>query len=297
MMGSSGAMRRCMRLLSLATALWIFVSAGASASESASSRLPTGQALTPSAVPGSRFTPLVARIGPHPSYVADGAAAIAVSPDKREMLVLTSGFNRYKGAAGKVLERQSTQYVFRYAIDGRGTRWLQTLQVPNSFGGIAWKPGGRAFIVGGGVDDAVYLFARRGSRFAPVGKIGLGHKAGLGADVQPQAAGVAFSPDGRRALVANYYNDSASLVDLRKRVVAAEQDLRPGKISASAAGVAGGEFPFAVLWVDSGHAWLSSPRDRQLIELSITGPRIRVTARVATIGEPTALLADPKARR
>src|SRR5438067_8178706 len=122
MMGSSGAMRRRMRQLSLATALWIFVAAGSSATESISSNLPTGQALTPSAVPGSRFTPLVARVGPHPSYIADGAAAIAVSPDKREMLVLTSGFNRYKGTAGKVLERQSTQYVSRYAIYGRGTR-------------------------------------------------------------------------------------------------------------------------------------------------------------------------------
>src|SRR4051794_33934528 len=296
-MGSPRGMRRNMRLLSLATALWMFASAGASAGEPASSRLPTGQALTPSVVPGSRFSPLVARVGPHPSYVADGAAAIAVSPDQREMLILTSGFNRYKGPDGKVLEPQSTQYVFRYAISGRGARWLQTLQVPNSFGGIAWKPGGGAFILGGGVDDALYLFARRGTRFAPVGKVSLGHKAGLGADVQPQAAGVAFSPDGQRALVANYYNDSVSLVDLRKRVLVAEQDLRPGKISASAAGVAGGEFPFAVLWVDTGHAWLSSPRDRQLIELSISGRRIRVTARVATIGEPTALLTDPKARR
>ena len=286
-----------MRLLSLATALWIFVSAGASADEPASQRLPTGQTLTPSAVPGSHFSPLVARVGPHPAYIADGAAAIAVSPDKREMLVLTSGYNRYNGPDAKILEPQSTQYVFRYAIRGRGTRWLQTLQVPNSFGGIAWRPDGRAFIVGGGVDDAVYLFARRGTRFAPAGKIGLGHKAGLGADVQPQAAGVAYSPDGQRALVANYYSDSVSLVDLRKRVVVAELDLRPGKISASAAGVPGGEFPFAILWVDSGRAWLSSPRDRQLVAVSITGRRIRVTARVATIGEPTALLADPKAGR
>src|SRR4051812_41663671 len=118
-------MRRCMRLLSLATALWMFVSVGASASESAGSRLPTGQALTPSAVPGSHFSPLVARVGPHPSYVADGAAAIAVSPDKREMLVLTSGYNRYKGPDGKILEPQSTQYVLRYAISGRGAQWLQ----------------------------------------------------------------------------------------------------------------------------------------------------------------------------
>src|SRR6476620_377209 len=137
--------------------------------------LPTGQAITPLAVPGARVTPLIARTGPHPSYVADGAAAIAVSPDAREMLVLTSGFNRYNGPDGKPIERQSTQYVFRYAISESGARWLQTLQVPNSFGGIAWQPSGRGFVVGGGVDDALYLFERRGSRFATAGRIILGH--------------------------------------------------------------------------------------------------------------------------
>ncbi|GAA3902567.1 hypothetical protein GCM10022276_21590 [Sphingomonas limnosediminicola] len=248
-------------------------------------------------MPGARFSPLIVNVGPHPSYVADGAAAIAVSPDKREMLVLTSGFNLYNGPDAKVVKAQSTQYVFRYAIGAPGARRLQTLQVPNSFGGIAWRPDGSGFIVGGGVDDALYLFARRGTRFTPAGKIALGHKAGLGVDVLPQTAGVAISPDGRRVLVANYYNDSASLVDLGKGVVVTEQDLRPGKIDASKSGVPGGEFPFSIAWVDETHAWLSSPRDRQLIALSIGTRRISVTARVSTIGEPTALLIDRKSKR
>jgi len=108
---------------------------------------------------------------------------------------------------------------------------------------------------------------------------------------------VAVSPDGRLALVANYYNDSISLVDLRGRKVVVEQDLRPGKIDPTSAGIAGGEFPFAVVWVDAGRAWVSSPRDRQLVALSITGAALRVTARVKTIGEPTALLFDRKAHR
>ncbi|HEY6048477.1 MAG TPA: hypothetical protein VIV07_05450, partial [Sphingomicrobium sp.] len=90
--------------------------------------LPTGQAITPTAAPGAKFEPLVTRIGPHPSYVADGAAAIALSPDGHEMLVLTSGFNLYNGADGKVVAKQSTQYVFRYSISGKGAARLQTLQ-------------------------------------------------------------------------------------------------------------------------------------------------------------------------
>jgi DNA-binding beta-propeller fold protein YncE len=259
--------------------------------------LPTGQALTPTAAPGARFSPLVAHVGPHPSYVVDGAAAIAVSPDKREMLVLTSGYNHFNGADGKLVQAQSTQYVFRYAISDQGARRLQTLQVPNSFGGIAWRPDGRGFVVGGGVDDALYLFARNGSQFIAAGKIPLGHKAGLGADVLPQAAGVAVSPDGRRALITNYYNDSVSLIDLTQKTIIAEQDLRPGKIESAASGVPGGEFPFAVVWADATHAWASSPRDRQLVAISVAENQMRVTARVATIGEPTALLVDHKTHR
>src|SRR3954449_5953242 len=104
--------------------------------------LPTGQALTPLAAPGAQFAPLVAGIGPHPAFVADGAAAIAVSPDKREMLVLTSGFNVYDGPDGKRVPKQSTQYIFRYSISGKTALRLQALQVPNSFSGIAWRPGG-----------------------------------------------------------------------------------------------------------------------------------------------------------
>lgn len=259
--------------------------------------LPTGQALTPTAVPGAHLRALITHVGPYPSYVADGAAAIAVSPDKREMLVLTSGYNQYNGPNGKLVPQQSTQYVFRYAISNRGVRRLQTLQVPNSFGGIAWRPDGRGFIVGGGVDDVLYLFSRRGWRFDRSSKLSLGHNAGLGADVKPQTAGVAVSPDGQRALVANYYNDSVSLIDLDRLKVVTDQDLRPGKIDGMASGLPGGEFPFAVAWADRSRAWISSPRDRQLVEISIGSDRVRVKRRVKTIGEPTALLVDGKARR
>jgi DNA-binding beta-propeller fold protein YncE len=152
-------------------------------------------------------------------------------------------------------------------------------------------------MVGGGVDDALYLFHRRGFRFEPAGRVPLGHKAGLGAGVKPQAAGVAVSPDGRRALVTNYYNDSVSLIDLERQKLATERDLRPGKIDPSAAGVPGGEFPFAVVWTGPTRAWISSPRDRQLVEITIAQNSLRVTKRAKTMGEPTALLFDRSARR
>ncbi|MEQ7873192.1 hypothetical protein ABDK56_04200 [Sphingomonas sp. ASV193] len=255
--------------------------------------LPTGQMLTPTAVPGSRFEPLTVRDGPRPDYVADGAAALALSPDGRELLVLTSGYNKVNGADGKEIDAASTQFVLRYALGPDGARWVQTLPVPNSFGGIAWRPDGTGFAVGGGVDDKLLLFARRGDRFDPAGDVALGHKAGNGADVQPQAAGVAFSPDGRRALVANYYNDSVSLVDFAARRVVAELDLRPGKIDRAKRGVPGGSSPFAVAWAAAGTAFVSAPRDREIVRLAISGDRLRVAGRTHTLAEPTALLADP----
>jgi DNA-binding beta-propeller fold protein YncE len=259
--------------------------------------LPTGQKLTPLTAPGARFEPLVARTGPHPDYVADGASAIAVSPDGREMLVLTSGYNKYNGSDGKAVAEQSQQYVFRYAIDGSGSRFEQSLTVPNSYSGIAWLPDGNGFLVAGGVDDVVRLF-RRGERgFAEAAALPLGHKTGNGVDVKPQAAGLAVSPNGTRALVANYYNDSVTLIDLGTWRVLAEQDLRPGKIDPAARGVPGGEYPFAIAWTGASRAYVSAPRDRQIVALDVGDASVHVAGRIATLGEPTALLTDARAHR
>ncbi len=221
-------------------------------------------------------------MGPNPSYVADGAAAIAVSPDGGEMLVLTSGFNRFVGADAKMVAAQSVQYAFRYRIGPVGAGLEQVVTVPNSYSGVAWRPDGNSFVIGGGVDDNVHVFTRGGQSFAEAGApVALGHAAGIGVEVKPQAAGVAVSADGARALVANYYNDSVSLIDLDRRLVVREQDLRPGKIDAAQSGVAGGENPFAILWRDNRHAWVSTPRDRQIVVLDVTDQAIRVVKRIA----------------
>lgn len=260
--------------------------------------LPTGQSITPLAAPGARFEPLVAHVGPRPETLADGAAAIAISPDKREMLILTSGFNRVNGPDGAVMPAQSTQYVMRYSIGGGGARWRQTVLVPNSFSGIAWAPDGRSFYVGGGVDDTVLRFDRKGAIFLEATtRIKLGHRAGNGADVLPQAAGVAVSPDGKLLLVANYYNDSVSLIDLASGNVVAEQDLRPGKIDPAKSGIAGGEFPYALVWRDASHAYVSAPRDREIVALDIAPAKIGVANRIKLAGEPTALVLDPERAR
>ena len=286
------------RLLLLACPLFLSLAADAGAAPAKrtgilGTPLPTGQRITPLAAPGAKFEPLVTKGGPKPDYVADGAAAMALSPDGKRLAILTSGFNRYNGPDGKLDLAVSQQYLLIYAVGPAGATHAQTLTVPNSFGGLAWAPDGQSFAVGGGVDDKLHLFRLQGTRFAADGTpIALGHKAGNGAGVATQAAGVAIAPDGKRALVANYYNDSVSLIDLASRKVIAEQDLRPGKIDPAQSGKPGGSYPFAVTFTGAGEAWVSAPRDRELIRLKLSDAGVGVVGRVRTIGEPTALLHD-----
>ena len=239
----------------------------ASAAPTSAQPLPTGQKLTPLAAPGATFTALTTRVGPKPAYVADGAAAVAVSPDGREMLVLTSGFNRFNGADGKVLPGQSTQYVLRYAIGPTGAHRLQTLQVANSYSGVAWAPDGRSFAVGGGVDDDLHLFRRTpGGSFRRNRR---SHRPGprrreLGADVKPQAAGVAFSPDGARAaggqLLQRLRQPGGRAPPRRDRP--SRTCGRARSIPAQVRAVPGGEFPLRHrLGIDAGRAYrLRAPR-------------------------------------
>jgi DNA-binding beta-propeller fold protein YncE len=260
--------------------------------------LPTGQSLTPTAAPNAKFQLLKTHFGPNPDYVADGAAALVASPNGREMLLLTSGYNRFNGPDGKRDVAQSQQYVFVYTIGSGGAQLKQTLAVPNAFSGIAWRNDGAGFFVAGGVDDVVHAFKRGAKGYAPDGSaIALGHAAGVGAGVQPQAAGLAVSPNGKLLLVANYYNDSVSLIDIKTRKIIAEQDLRPGKIDNANAGIPGGENPFAIVWRDSGRAYVSAARDREIVALDVRGSTITVASRIETIGEPTALLIDGKSKR
>ncbi len=260
--------------------------------------LPTGQAITPTAAPDAKFQLLKTNYGPNPNYVADGAAALLVSPNGREMLLLTSGFNRFNAADGNRDVVQSQQYVFVYAVDATGAALKQTLAIPNTFSGVAWRSDGTGFYVAGGVDDVVHAFKRGAKGYVADGSpIALGHASGVGADVKPQAAGLAVSPDGKRLLVANYYNDSVSLIDIKLRKVIAERDLRPGKIDKKDIGIPGGEYPFAIVWRDDGRAYVSAARDREIVALDVRGATITVAKRIKTVGEPTALLIDPKSKR
>jgi DNA-binding beta-propeller fold protein YncE len=252
--------------------------------------LPTGQEITPTAAPGSTFNPLIP-IPSAPDFKAGQAVELAVSPDGSKLLVLTSGYNRTFGSEGNFVLPRSREYVFVYDIAGPAPVRRQAILLPNTFNGLAWRPDGAGFIVSGGFNDTLRLYKQDGNRFVFDGPpIELGHRAGNGIDVRPMAAGIAVSPAGERLLVANFANDSVSLVDLAARKVVAEQDLRPGKIDPGAAGVAGGEYPFAVAWVSDTKAYVTSERDREVVVLTVTPDGLGVRKRIKLAGQPNKMI-------
>jgi DNA-binding beta-propeller fold protein YncE len=254
--------------------------------------LPTGQRITPLAAPGSSFRPLVTNPQAPDSAVGQ-AVDLAVSPDGSTLLVLTSGYNRTVGPDGKFVPDRSAERVFVYDISGNAPARRQAIPVPNTFNGIAWRPDGAGFFVSGGVNDTVRLYKRDNNRFVFDGPaIALGHTAGLGIDNRPVAAGLAVSPRGDRLLVANYMNDSVSLIDVAARTVIAEQDLRPGKIDPAARGVPGGGYPFAVIWASDTKAYATSQRDREVVMLTVMPDGLAVRKRIKLAGQPNKMILD-----
>jgi YVTN family beta-propeller protein len=293
---------RCRFSLGVFSALSVL---SASAAGRADEVLPNGQTITPTAASGSRFTPLNPHLPGNPSYVAGQAVTTAVAPDGKTLLVLTSGYNLVVDAGGNNILSQSNEYVFVYDISHGNAVQKQVLQVPNTFVGIAFAPDGKTFYVSGGQDDNVHVYTLGSAGWAESGTpIALSHPpnggspagnglfpppSGFGNAVNSQAAGVAVTADGTKLVVANYENDSISIVDTATRTKTAEFDLRPGKIDRVQAGVAGGEFPYWVAIVGNRIAYVSSIRDREVVAVDIGGAP-KVVARIQVQGNPNKLL-------
>src|SRR5450631_225217 len=257
--------------------------------------LPTGASITPLAVPGTHVQSLNPALADFPDFVADHAVAEARSPDGNTLLVLTSGYNRNFSADGKPLADASGDYVFVFDTSGAIPRQTQALAVPKAFVGLAFSPDGGHFFVSGGDDDDIHVFERNGAVWHESGApIGLGHAFGVGATrsvgaTRPAAAGLAATADGTRLVVANFNNDSITVVDWVRRQVIAELDLRPGKLDPRAVGARGGTFPYGVAIRGSDTAYVSSVRDREIAVVEL-GDKPKLRARIGLRGNPNQLL-------
>ena len=119
---------------------------------------------------------------------------------------------------------------------------------------------------------------------------------GSAAPSTPSRRRLAITSDGAKLVVANFENDSISIVDVASSAKTAELDLRPGKIDPTMAGVPGGEFPYWVTIKGKRTAYVSSIRDREIIVVDIAGtPSVR--ARIQVQGNPNKMLLTKSGHR
>src|SRR6185369_824578 len=122
-----------------------------------------GQQITPLAPAGARFQPLDpdlpfdANFVQGQSWKVSNAVTSVVSPDRKTLLILTSGFNRVFNIAAippttpvMWYTPDSNEYVFVYDISTPVPLKRQVLQFKNTYSGIVFDPSGAAFYVSGG---------------------------------------------------------------------------------------------------------------------------------------------------
>ncbi len=263
--------------------------------------LPTGATITPTAAPGSVFSPLTTSLPDFPTYTPDGAETTAISPDGKTLLILTSGYNLMVDSSGSYTGADSGEFIFVYDISIPSTpvqtQVVQMLNYERSFDGIIWAPNGSAFFVGGGADDNVHTFTLQSGQWAEFGTpIGLGHGSYPHCDLicqetetGPTAAILGITPDGNTLFVANHETDSITSVDLVHGVVLQEYDLRPGIINPQQTGVPGGEFPYGIAVATGANGstvYVSSVRDREIDVLSFVNGVFSLTNRIPVAGNP-----------
>jgi DNA-binding beta-propeller fold protein YncE len=255
----------------------------------------SGQQITPTAPHGAMFVPLNPGLADNPQYLAGQAVTSVVSPDGKTLLVLTSGYNMLHDSSGKVIPGDSTQFVFVYDISRHKPVQKQVIQVPNTYSGMVFDPSGADFYVSGGVDDNVHIYSVGQNGLwseQPGSPIALGHGGvGVGFSVKPQAAGIAITKDGSRLVVANYYNDSISVLSKSEDQwkVTGELDLRPGKEDPRKSGVPGGEYPLWVAIKGNDSAYISSIRDREIVVVNFADAP-KVVTRIHVPGQPNRMV-------
>src|SRR5258706_14490883 len=183
---------------------------------------------------GSMFQTRNPGLASDPTFTVGQAVTTAVSPDGKTLLILTSGYNKQNFTsgpnAGRTNPAEANEYIFVFDISAGKPLQMQVLQVPNAYDGLAFNPSGKEFYVSGGPDENVHFFDWNGSSWVESGTpVKLGHTWAIAlGSITPGAMGLAVTGDGKRLVVANYENDSVSLVDIAGRAGIGELDLRPG---------------------------------------------------------------------
>jgi YVTN family beta-propeller protein len=199
----------------------------------------------------------------------------------------------------------NAEWVFVFDVRGARPNQKQLINIPNTYHGLLWDPSGTRFYVAGGIDDRVEIFkstttgASADGTYVPDAPfVLLGHNTPADVPVQQYptgglfsttpinsnpiaqymfmpfsalAAGLAISPDGSTLYVANYQNDSLSIINTSTRTVSKEVVFfAPGQKTAI------GEMPYwPVVLSDSKGApvktYVSSQRDGQVLSVSPSG--------------------------
>ncbi len=199
----------------------------------------------------------------------------------------------------------NAEWVFVFDVRGVRPKQKQLINIPNTYHGLQWDPSGTRFYVAGGIDDRVEIFkstttgASADGTYVPDAPfVLLGHNTPADVPVQQYptgglfsttpinsnpiaqymfmpfsalASGLAISPDGSTLYVANYQNDSLSIINTSTRTVSKEVVFfAPGQTTAI------GEMPYwPVVLSDSKGApvktYVSSQRDGQVLSVSPSG--------------------------
>src|SRR5271167_4411844 len=150
----------------------------------------------------------------------------------------------------------NAEWVFLYDVRGAQPVQKQMINIPNTYHGLIWDPSGATFYVAGGIDDRVEVYSSSGGGASADGTytpnapfVLLNHDQPANVPIQEfptgglfnntpvnnspiagdmfipfaaVAAGLAISPDGTTLYVANYQNDSLSVINTATRLVTNE---------------------------------------------------------------------------
>jgi YVTN family beta-propeller protein len=200
----------------------------------------------------------------------------------------------------------NAEWVFVFDVRGSQPVQKQLINIPNTYAGLLWDPSGTRFYVAGGIDDRVEIFKNKrksgasadGDYVPDAPFVLLNHNQPADVPVQEfptgglfsttpindnpvaqdmfmpfsaLAAGLAISPDGTTLYVANYQNDSLSIINTAARTVSNEiHFFVPGQSTAV------GEMPYWPVVLSNAQGgtvktYLSSQRDGQVLSISPSG--------------------------